>query len=113
MTKITYNSLFFSEKLLEIETLKNLIKLTYHENFHIINNIVYIINNAMSQEINIRVKFLETVNLKERVSQIFKSFEILPNFLIESLFILIGNFHITLEKFNELNKENFNYVLYY
>ena len=74
--------------MLEIETLKNLIKLTYHENFHIINNIVYIINNAMSQEINIRVKLLETVNLKERVSQIFKSFEILPNFLIESLFLL-------------------------
>ena len=80
--------------MLEIETLKNLIKLTYHENFHIINNIVYIINNAMSQVINIRVKLVETVNLKERVSQIFKSFEILPNFLIESLFILISILHL-------------------
>lgn len=61
------------------------------------------------------MKIFETIDLKERVSQLFKIFETLPTFLVESLFILIGNFHISndsIEKNVEMNKDNFNYVRY-
>ena len=64
----------------------------------------------MSQETNLKLKILEVVNLKERVKEMFESFDKLPNYLIESLLILIRNFHITNEQFKEMNKINFNYV---
>ena len=112
MIKCTYNCLILCEKLLDIYILQNLLKLTYHENHHIINNLIYLFNNALSQDNRFKAKILQSIELKERVCELFKILSSLPNFLIESLFILIGNFHIKCadEKLLEMNKSNFNYV---
>jgi hypothetical protein len=58
-----------------------------------------------------KIKIFDSIQLKERAYELFQNFEALPNFLKETLTILIGNFHVTNEKNDDLNRENFKYVI--
>jgi len=87
------------------------LKQTYHPNYHIVNNVFYIFNNVLSTENNMKIKIFDSIQLKERAYELFQNFEALPNFLKETLTILIGNFHVTNEKNDDLNRENFKYVI--
>jgi hypothetical protein len=57
-----------------------------------------------------KIKIFDSIQLKERAYELFQKFESFPNFLKETLTILIGNFHVTNQKNDDLNKENFKYV---
>lgn len=90
--------------MIDTEILTNLYNLTFHENLHILNNILWIFYHLLSDE---KEEILNIVPLRKRIKEFFLTSKNIPNYLMTTIISIIKNTFI-----KEANNEfNFEFVI--